>query len=186
MTLRPDSTAATQASEKIGGLRQKLTWRFLKDLVHSGLIKIGKVQAMRNVDDMLTKAVREQLLRRRMLEAKSWKIPENDDMLEISLVLQEETSSSAFQVAAYEKKEVMTTTPWMLFITFITSFVGGIWLMRLTCAPRRRTTTSRTIGTQSQVTYTSLANHSTPRFVVLPERSHGAFDEGGLPLARGK
>jgi hypothetical protein len=120
-----------------------------------------------------------------MLEAKSWKIPGNDDMVEVNLVMEKEISSSATQMTAYEKREVMITTPWTLIISFIIGFVGGIWLMRVTCAPRRRTTTSRTIGTQSQVTYTSLANHSTPRFVVLPERSHGAFDQGGLPLVRG-
>ena len=185
LILRTDSAAAKQASEKIGALRQKhmqLRWHFLKDLVHSGLIKIEQVQTTRNISDMLTKAEPKQVLRRCLLEAKSWKVPEIDDMMEVNLVLQEETSSSAFQVTAYEEREVMTTTPWMLIITFIIGFVGGIWLMRLTCAPRRRTTATRTIGTQSQVTHTSFANPAAPRFVVLPERSQGAFDRGGLPL----
>jgi hypothetical protein len=70
LTLRTDSAAAKQASEKIGAFRQKhmqLRWHFLKDLVHSGLIKIEKVQTTRNVADMLTKAVPKQILQRCML-----------------------------------------------------------------------------------------------------------------------
>ena len=47
------------------------------------------------------------------------------------MVMQEETSSFAFQVTAYEKKEAMTTTPWTLIITFIMGFVGGIRLMKI-------------------------------------------------------
>ena len=39
--------------------------------------------------------------------------------------------------------------------------------------------TMRTMGTQSQTTYTALARHATPRFTVLPDQMHGSFDEGG-------
>ena len=162
----------------------QLRWHFLKDLVHSGLIKIEKVPTTANISDVLTKAVPKQTLQRCLSGAGSWKVPSVDEIGEINLIWQEETTSTTFPVVKYNKKESLmaTPTPWMLVIMFAIGFVSAIWLMRkLTCTPRRSTVT-RTVGTQSQVTYTSLAGHIAPRFTPLPEDRQGDFEPGGLHL----
>ncbi len=46
LVLKTDSSAARQATERIGALRQKhmqLRWHFLKDMVHQGMVTIQKV-----------------------------------------------------------------------------------------------------------------------------------------------
>ena len=69
-------------------------------------------------------------------------------------------------------------TPWMLVITFAIGFVSAVWLMRKLTCTQRRSTVTRTVGTQSQVTYTALANHVNPIFSPLPEAQQGVFKHG--------
>ena len=38
--------------------------------------------------------------------------------------------------------------------------------------------TTRTVGTQSQTTYTALAHHATPRFTLVSDLRQGVFEDG--------
>ncbi len=67
------------------------------------------------------------------------------------------------------------------FITFLIGMLSGVLLL-WRFSWRSPTVRTRTVGTQSQVTYTALANHVQPRFQPLPESRQGAFSAGGRLL----
>ena len=53
----------------------------------------------------------------------------------------------------------------------------GEWFFPMEPAATQKTTT-RTVSTQSQTTYTSLRNVSQPRFLPLGEKDMGVFEDG--------
>ncbi len=67
------------------------------------------------------------------------------------------------------------------FVKFLIGMLSGVWLL-WKFTRRSSIVRARTVGTQSQVTYTELANYANPRFQPLPESRQGAFSAGGLPL----
>ena len=75
------------------------------------------------------------------------------------------------------------TTPWLVMLILTTGalavYTYHIMLNCLRKVQKIVGATMRTMGTQSQTTYTALARHTTPRCTVLPDQLHGSFDEGG-------
>ena len=191
LVLKTDSLSAKQATEKIGALRQKhmrLRWHFLKDLVHNGLITIEKVPTLMNISDMLTKPVSRQILRRCLAQAESWRMDEeqiceeqtfDEQLVELNVVERGVVLRDQCPMQARDK----WTTPWLVMLILTTGALAVyIYHIMLNCLRKVQKivgATMRTMGTQSQTTYTALARHATPRFTVLPDQMHGSFDEGG-------
>ena len=191
LILKTDSLSAKQATEKIGALRQKhmqLRWHFLKDLVHNGLITIEKVPTLMNISDMLTKPVSRQILRRCLAQAESWRMDEeqiceeqtfDEQLVELNVVERGVVLRDQCLTQARDK----WTTPWLVMLILATGALAVYtYHVMLNCMKRVQKivrATMRTMGTQSQTTYTALARHATPRFTVLPDQLHGSFDEGG-------
>ena len=175
----------------------QLRWHFLKDLVHKGLVTIQKVPTAGNIADMMTKALPRQLLHRCLVLGGCWHLPEverrgeeeedgQEESIELNLVTVNdyELETSALQARTLTTPSRRSETPLILNVYVVMFFIGlasGMWLWR-TCT-RQSTVRTRTVGTQSQVTYTALANHVNPRFQPLPERAQGAFAADGLPLS---
>ncbi len=170
----------------------QLRWHFLKDLVHKGLVTIQKVPTAGNIADMMTKALPRQLLHRCLVLGGCWHLPEveiraegeedkQEESIELNLVT---VSDYELETSALTMPSRRSEVPLILNVYVVMFFIGlmsGMWLWR-TCT-RQSTVRTRTVGTQSQVTYTALANHVNPRFHPLPERAQGAFAADGLPLS---
>ena len=185
LVLKTDSAAARQATEKIGALCQKhmqLRWHFLKDLVHNGLIVIEKVPTLMNISDMLTKAVTRQILRRCLAQAESWRIDgervDEEYVVEINMV---ETG-----LARRDRPQPVENDRWSykIVLTLILVSAGVVIYLYLWMSHdikmmwKKICPTTRTLGTQSQATYTAVAHHAAPRLTVLPDLRQGVFVDG--------
>ena len=138
----------------------------------------------------MTKVLPRQLLHRCLVLGGCWHLPEIDirgekeeeDMqeenVELNMVMvNDELETSALTTYSRRSESSLNVYVMMFFI----GLASGMWLWQ-SCT-RRSTGRTRTVGTQSQVTYTALANHVNPRFQPLPERAQGAFTSDGLPLS---
>ena len=129
---------------------------------------------------MLTKPVPRQTLRRCLIQAESWRTPEKErvqeeNIAEIHMITLEENATNT--------DEEQTSTEMGMFLMMMTIIVGlaGFAYLRAV-AKRCCRRMTRTVGTQSQTTYTALAHHATPRFNVVPDLLQGVFEENGRRL----
>ena len=187
LVLKTDSSAARQASEKIGALRQKhmqLHWHFLKELAHNKVLVIEKVPTAANMSDMLTKAVPKEILRRCILQAESWrmtmeKFDEEHEEMEINLLMM---WSDDKVLVRHGDKLVKEDNFWLMIMTMLTIIIGTIGYLYFKVKrylARTNSPRTRTVATQSQTTYTALAHHATPRFTLVPDLLQGVFEEHG-------
>ncbi len=176
LIVRTDSLAAKQPVEKVGLLHVKhmsMRMMFLKDLQRSGCIEVEKILGISSPADMFTKPLnpREFAKCRARIPGIFW----GDDAHEIEVHMfqfQENQEVNGFDMVQLVGA-VIEFLRWLgECAKLILSLVGMLSLVRHFGCPQRGKAT-RTIGTQSQCTYTSLLHVHEPRFQLLDAK--GAF-----------
>ena len=135
-----------------------------------------------NISDMLTKAVTRQTLRRCLAQAESWRL--DGERVDEEYVVEINTVETGLVRQDQCPKPVDGIWPIYKIVLLILLTAGvAIYLCVLVdrmlkkmwnkLCPR-----TRTVGTQSQTTYTALAHHATPRFTLVPDLRPGVFEDG--------
>jgi hypothetical protein len=185
-----DSSAAIAISSKsgVGKTRHIATrWLWVQDTVRNKQITLQKCKGTENVADMGTKALDGKTLSL-LMQQLPLALPQCRRFLGVLAALASLPKAETGAVQLYSSEvrcsvEAEKANHWMMVSATLAVALGTVVVMML----RRMLTTTPTqaapapaaavmkfsVGTQSQTTYTSLRGNLTPRFLPLPEHSHG-------------
>jgi hypothetical protein len=187
LQLLSDSSSAVAVTFRRGlGRLRHLDVRqlWLQQQQRDGAITIGQVDTDNNIADLFTKALGNPRFRRLVASFGLVLEPTLPDVEQIPSTVQIQEIEG--EVSALEEDEELTVSDgFELLLMFL-----GVWMMFEIYARVRQWLLRlvpmmiRDVATQSQTTHTALRGVTTPRFLPLPERSHGAT-VGTVPHRRG-